>query len=348
MEPLQVTIEQYRGRAYQLGYQQGRELDPQLPEKISILENENFSINNMIETFEAYAPHLIDELKGLADGLNWTFEKTASRFSGYDLPKISGMGCSSMVNEAFAVRNYDFSPDLYDKRLVLIQPQECLASIGYSLHVIGRHEGVNEKGLFIALHFVGNENPKPGLAASTVVRIVLDTCTTTEEAIALLQKLPHAWSYNYSLADAYGSTAVVEASTEKVTTRNKPNTLSCTNHFQHIRKETDATYSHARFESMESTGPKDFSSAFEWFKDPASPLFFHAYHQLFGTLHTFAYDFEKGIVLTALPYGDTLKVDWSAWVDGKPLPHKLLTGKLIAKNLREHGEAMGWTSGSKP
>jgi predicted choloylglycine hydrolase len=60
---------------------------------------------------------------------------------------------------------------------------------------------------------------------------VLDQCATTAEAVKLLKRLPHGLSFSYSLKDAKGVGAVVEASSLEVVVREGGN-LACTNHFQ--------------------------------------------------------------------------------------------------------------------
>lgn len=71
----------------------------------------------------------------------------------------------------------------------------------------------------------------PGFSCVVIVRMVLDQCASTAEAITLLRRLPHAMGYNYSLLDADGVAAVVEAVPGSVAVRTGP-WLACTNHFQ--------------------------------------------------------------------------------------------------------------------
>lgn len=244
------------------------------------------------------------------------------------------MGCSSVVNQDFAVRNYDFSPEIYDHRLVLIQPKDCFASVGHSLHVLGRHEGVNEKGLSVSFHFVNNDQTAKGLTASMIIRIVLDTCKNTGEAIELLKQLPHSWSYNFSIGDREGKTAIVEISPFEFEIREGINTLMCTNHFQHQdmldKNRNDHINSHKRITHMNNKNLDSLSGSevFKWFKDPSSGMFYKDYNGLFGTLHTFAYLFRSNIVLTSLPYGDTFNLDWKSWVEGKDVKQRSLRGSL--------------------
>lgn len=337
MSSLKVNIEQYRNTAYQIGYLQGINLDRSLLEKMKVLESPSFDEKSMEEAFRRFAPHLLEELRGLADGLGIPFHQAASLFSGYGEPEIQGMGCSSVVQPDFAVRNYDFTPDLYDQRFVLIQSGEYLASAGHSLHVIGRHEGVNEAGLFISFHFVNNDKTKPGFTAPSIVRIILDNCRDTEEAIHLLQQLPHAWSYNFSIADKARNTAIAEISPLAVRINRVGGTLPCTNHFQHEYMRTqnriDYTNSGERLRQLQNKNI-DHSTAeeiFTWFSSPDSPMFYHDYEGLFGTLHTFAYLFDENKIWTALPYGTTLEVDWAGWISGEDMKETYLEGTLLHK-----------------
>src|SRR5699024_4471193 len=144
MGTFSISLEQYRGTSYDIGYRQGQHIDQSLIDMCSrILNVETTDIDEIQRVYSFSAPHLLDELSGLADAMDTSFEEAAI-FSGYGALQIQGMGCSSIVNPHMLVRNYDFSPEVYDARLVFIQPKEGYASVGHSLHVMGRTEGVNE------------------------------------------------------------------------------------------------------------------------------------------------------------------------------------------------------------
>jgi predicted choloylglycine hydrolase len=65
--------------------------------------------------------------------------------------------------------------------------------------------------MFLVLTMVKKSPRFPGLSADLIVRMILDQCATTAEAVAGLRQLPHAMQYNYSLLDARGDALVVEA-----------------------------------------------------------------------------------------------------------------------------------------
>ncbi|SDM79955.1 C45 family autoproteolytic acyltransferase/hydolase [Sediminibacillus halophilus] len=335
MALMDASVEQYRGSAYRVGYLQGKKIDDSLISKVSLLENKHLQLDKVKQFFRQFAPHIMDEISGLADALGMKTEKAVALFGGYGVPEVQGMGCSSVVNSRFAVRNYDFSPDIYDQRFMLIQPKECYASVGHSLHVIGRHEGVNEKGLFVAFHFVSKDRAKEGLTASMGVRMVLDCCQSTKEAIKMLKQLPHSWNYNFSLGDKNGHTAVVEISPYGIKVRENESTLRCTNHYQHkdlvSQNKVDYTESNNRISYMKEKNMEELSGreVFDWFKSIDSPMFYRDYNNLFGTLHTFAYIYDTDLVLTSLLGGQTLEIDWKDWLEGSNVKASFLTGNLV-------------------
>ena len=70
--------------------------------------------------------------------------------------------------------------------------------------VRSRLDGMNEQGFMIGLHLVRTSPRLPGLSCVLIVRMILDQCASTGDAIAMLRALPHAMLYNYSLLDAKG------------------------------------------------------------------------------------------------------------------------------------------------
>src|SRR5690606_34046712 len=89
-----------------------------------------------------FSPIVLEEIKGLAEGLDLSEEAALKIFSGYDLV-LPKMGCTAMVHNGLYARNYDFSPEFYDARLVFSCPTDGYASVGFSQHMIGRLDGMN-------------------------------------------------------------------------------------------------------------------------------------------------------------------------------------------------------------
>lgn len=290
--------------------------------------------------FTTFAPHLLEELDGLAQSLGISSEKAAALFSGFDVPKTEAMGCTALITPDYYVRNYDFSPTLYDGLFSLNQPENALASAGYNLQVLGRHDGVNEKGLVIGLHFVSNDEYRTGISAWTAVRIVLDTCETVEDAIQVLKDLPHAACYNFSIGDPHGNMAVVEATPSGVIVRSGVESLACVNHFQDPSlQEKNRAFIEGSVKRNNFLNELDLADVkqrdlFATFADRHSPLFFTDYEELFGTLHTFSYAFHDSTILTSLAQSsDVLEINFEDWVKGTNISEKLLTGVIEVETI---------------
>ncbi|NIK12596.1 C45 family autoproteolytic acyltransferase/hydolase [Alkalibacillus almallahensis] len=334
MGNFKISLEQYRGASYDIGYGQGLQIDRSLLTMFSnVVSEEDIDLDELKKVYSLHAPHLLHELAGIADSMNISLCQAAI-FSGFSAPEIQGMGYSSVVNANMLVRNYDFSPEIYDGRLVLVQPDEGFASVGHSLHVTGRTEGVNEHGLAVALHFVNSEDTQTGFTAASVIRIILDTCKNTEEAVDVIKQLPHSWSYNYSIGDSEGNVVVVEESPFDIKTRKDQHTLCCTNHFQR-EDMTQLNRDHVEDseERLDYLHRDDFKrmdglEVFNKFRSEGTHLYNEDYLEYFGTLHTFAYLFDEKKVYTAIPGGEALEIDFSEWVKGEDLEQTELTGHL--------------------
>jgi len=237
-----------------------------------------------------YAPNIWEELHGLADGLKIPLERAAAEYSNSRL-RFPSRGCSSVMTKAFYGRNYDYSPRRYDPILVAIQPKGVHASLALSDRFTGRVDGMNEHGLCVGLHFVNFKPVRPGLVCILIVRMVLDQCATTQEAVRLLTRIPHGQPFNYSVLDTTGAAAVVEASPLATSVRDGRQ-LACTNHFQIAklgRYNRRNAGSHRRLRPLETWARAELSpeQLFVALNHAGSPVFDHAYRSGSGTLHTF-------------------------------------------------------------
>ncbi|SHG64390.1 C45 family autoproteolytic acyltransferase/hydolase [Ornithinibacillus halophilus] len=338
MSHFSVDIFQSRNNAYEIGFELGSFVRKK-PVLFTFQQftKDRINVKTMEEIFNNTAPHLVDVLKGLSDRLSIPYERACALFSGFDVPKPDAMGCTSYMTSECYVRNYDFSPDLYDGIFSLIQPDNAYATAGYNLQLLGLHDGVNEKGLVAGLHFVNNDRYEEGISAWMSIRILLDCCSTVEEAVQMLKQIPHATCYNFSLADSLGNKAVVEASPDSVSVRdNNAECESCVNHFQtesmiHFnRKNIDGSLRRKKYLDTFSHHNLKDRELFDHFRNPESPLFFKNYNELFGTLHTFFYRFEDSRILTAIANGENiLDFNFNDWVNGKDLRISELVGEIM-------------------
>jgi predicted choloylglycine hydrolase len=74
----------------------------------------------------------------------------------------------------------------------------------------GLSDGVNAAGLALALAYGGRSETAPGFGVTTILRYVIETCGTVEQALAVLRRVPSHMAYNVTLADRHGATATAE------------------------------------------------------------------------------------------------------------------------------------------
>jgi predicted choloylglycine hydrolase len=273
----------------------------------------------------------------LADGLRIPMERAAVWFGNGGLRPMTG-GCSAAIGAGVYGRNYDFRPRRYEARLAAVQVSGSYASIGASEMLTGRLDGMNERGLVIGLHLVRTRPRVAGLLCVVIVRTVLDQCASTAEAVELLRRLPHAMAYNYSLLDADGVAAVVEAVPGRVVARMDP-WMACTNHFQSpvLRAlNRRPAHSQGRLPPLESwaAGALTAEAMFTALNRSTSPAFHHGYRRGAGTMHTIVGEPAKKRLLigiggdAAALEEDMLDVSLETWAAGEDIAVTHLAGEL--------------------
>jgi predicted choloylglycine hydrolase len=186
---------------------------------------------------ESIFPDVLDEIRGFADACHASYEHLASFiFSiGTFKPTACSVFATDTGSEIFFGRNYDFFYRFKrHSESFLTKPSEGYYSVGNSDVFIGREDGINEKGLAVAMTWVAPKTIKPGINFILLTRYVLDKCANVKEALRTLTKAHHVAANNYLLADEEGNLAVVEACAEKVRIRRpEDGFIACTNHFVH-------------------------------------------------------------------------------------------------------------------
>jgi len=296
-----------------------------------------FDIRKEERVFAKFSPALWAEIGGLAEGLGVSMERAVLSFGNNGLRPPIG-ACSAIMSSGVYGRNYDFKPLYYGARFAVVHSSGSYASIGSSELLTGRLDGMNEQGLMIGLHLVRTSPRLPGLSCVLIVRMILDQCASTGDAIAMLRALPHAMLYNYSLLDAKGVAAVVEAVPGSIAVRTSA-WLACTNHFQSplLRPlNRRAAHSQSRLPPLEEWASQGLKAEemFSALNRSTSPAFHHGYLNGAGTLHTLVGEPAKKRVLigiggdAAVLDEDMLDVSLDEWLRGKNLPTAYLEGQL--------------------
>lgn len=216
----------------------------------------------------------------------------AARFLSFYCPPPYLSGCSQAIwpgKEPVLVRNYDYAPAAFDS-LVLRTEWKGRGVIGTSDGLFGLVDGMNEDGLAISLTFGGRRIVGEGFGVPLILRYVLQTCATAEEAGAALARLPTHMSYNVTVLDAKRRylTAMMAPDRPAILTH----AAVATNHQENIdwvsHARFTATVERERFLLQRLTLHVDPEEKFIGaFLKP--PLYSTAFSAGFGTLYTAVY-----------------------------------------------------------
>jgi len=180
----------------------------------------------------------------------WLWEELATFAENIGLPGEQGLfvrggalphGCSAVAWRApdgcvLAGRTYDFYTRMRTRHLLITQPDDGYRHIGMNGGLVGgRYDGMNEHGVFVALHKVMADRPEhhdPGVPYHLLPRLALQCCRTAAQAADLIMRLPHLSSFNYTLADSSGALIALECYPGKpVCRRDGDDVIAVTNHY---------------------------------------------------------------------------------------------------------------------
>ncbi|GIO21547.1 C45 family peptidase [Oceanobacillus sp. J11TS1] len=296
MNFVHTDIIQFQGTHYQFGHFQAEKLknSPILTHRKALLDNRwrNFLVDEreVEDVFKTFSPAIWEEIKGLSDGLGLPWNDCLREFGGY-YHEYGRSGCSIYTQRDFLVRNYDNAPNTYEGRYVLYAPTDTgYASLGPSMQITGRTDGMNEKGLTMGYNFVNRTKSGDGFICNMIGRLLLENCATVEEAVQLLRELPHRNTFNYVLLDTAGKSIVVEVSPRSFFVREAN---SCTNHFDQLKDENRYRFDES-LERLERIHEKQQLvqtpyEAFRMLNDTEQGIFSEKYGSWAGTLHTALY-----------------------------------------------------------
>jgi predicted choloylglycine hydrolase len=210
-------------------------------------------------------------------------------------------GCSQAVYgvdgaHEILVRNYDYSPDLFE-RVIYSSRFTGRDVIGMSDCLWGLLDGMNDHGLAVSLTFGGRKVSGRGFGVQIIVRYLLETCDTVDEARAAIERLPVQCAYNIMLLDKTGTAISAQIAPDRPPVYRS--SLVATNHQGPVDWHEYAgwtrTVERERWlcELLEEPG-LERERLITAFLRP--PLRFTGYHEGLGTLYTAVYRPADGIV----------------------------------------------------
>ena len=214
----------------------------------------------------------------------------AARFLSFYGPPAYLSGCSQAVwpgDEPLLVRNYDYYPHAFDAVILASDWSGGRRVLGTTDCLWGLVDGLNDAGLAVSLTFGGRRVVGEGFGVPILLRYVLETCETAEEAGRVLARVPTHMAYNVTALDAKHRhiTAYLSPDREPVITH----AAVATNHQErvewHGHARATATVERERFLLQRLTlhdepAPK-FIAAFL-----RPPIYSTAFAHGFGTLYT--------------------------------------------------------------
>ncbi|KAI7254387.1 hypothetical protein KC345_g11269 [Hortaea werneckii] len=177
------------------------------------------AVDNAMENFEKYCPGLNEEIKGFADETGVKAEAAVFYYSYFQPSGHCTQAAIRTVPQdgghAYQMRTYDFGWEDAPYNQLLLSTTRVKgkpAHIGFALQLFGRYDGMNDAGLSVTTTSgrIRPEMTGEGFIFPGVVRALLDSCETTEEAVLLMRSMPVSDYRNFLISDAHGSIALIE------------------------------------------------------------------------------------------------------------------------------------------
>lgn len=241
-----------RGTSKEIGRQQG-EMIKSFPPAVGFFSSGPFPktsapVDHTLKLMETYCPGLVDEMTGFCEAAEIPLEKLAY----LAMTHIGGQTCSHFAvlpqitenRHVLVGRNYEFNEKVDDLKLTTVFPEAGIAHMGFPTMFFGRNDGINEDGLSVTMSAGGipvgiEKGMQPpiqnGLQFWALIRVLLATCKTVEEAEEKIAEFPCAGNPILILADKSGraSLAEIHGPDKKITriTEEQP-FIAATNHYQ--------------------------------------------------------------------------------------------------------------------
>jgi predicted choloylglycine hydrolase len=215
-----------------------------------------------------------------------------SRFLSLWCPPPYLAGCSQIAwnrEGSYLLRNYDYGNDYFDG--VLLYSNWLQPVIGMVDCTWGLLDGVNGAGLAASLTFGGRKVRGEGFGIPLVLRYILETCSSVEEALKVLRHIPVHMSYNVTLIEASGAYATLFLNPDR-----PPEVIpesTCTNHQRQVEwteyADLSATLARKEFLDICAAQPdENVQTLLRRFLN--APLYSTRFDKAFGTLYTVVYD----------------------------------------------------------
>ena len=240
-----------KGSYFDIGFQHGKscsELINGFSKNLFDVINKEYSLSMdqifaemkpYVDYSNQYAPHLLEEIKGIAEGSGISFEEafflnTRGEFT------YARQGCTSFAipkalsadNQVMVAQNVDLGPQFEDLGVILhIVPDQGPEIITWTIAGCVGQTGINSYGLARCGNGLHGKGIEPGLPAQLGFRLLLEQ-ESVDSALALFTDLKRTKASNYLIGDASGKVVNIEASASAFRVSEIGDKFLChTNHF---------------------------------------------------------------------------------------------------------------------
>ena len=217
--PAEYPIYRAQGSHRELGRQHGEQAAPRIKAHLDYVASSAKLSSDAVRRralrfeplFAQYCPHLIEEIRGLAEGARIQFADALAVNIRGEIGQVQEEGCTAYAvkqpsREILIGQNSDMTPDVPPLAYVLHlkpaggKPEVMIWTFG---GMIGYH-GINSAGVgHFANALGGGPAGRFGMPHYPVKRMMLE-CRTSAEVVELLKRVPLASNGNYVLCDAAG------------------------------------------------------------------------------------------------------------------------------------------------
>jgi len=167
--------------------------------------------------FEEHCPGLNEETQGFADSMGIEVSEVPFYGATFHVPKNCSQVAvlSSVTNDrrVYVGRSYEWAHTEEDLRLCTTRVMGKAKHIGFSTFLFGRADGLNEHGVSVTFTgggIFGVPQKQQGFQNHLVIRSILDSCESVDDAMGLVQKLPISGFFNLLIADRSSNAVLVE------------------------------------------------------------------------------------------------------------------------------------------
>jgi predicted choloylglycine hydrolase len=242
----------FQGNHFEIGCQIGRYYAEHGVEPYPVTAPD--LLGRQIKYYERFAPEILSELRGIAEGGNYLFEEIAHEALVSEIlywRDLAAHSCSiggfkDCHGDTWVARNYDWHSlvaeqfqvwrfDMTETNVVAISdmgvgaPQDTDKKEQRFYY----HDAINSHGLFIGLTYAHCWSTGIGLTSEHAVKLVSWRCKTVDEALRFFHDTRLGCPKNFFIADANGKMAVVEHAVEDMHVRHpdENGVLVITNHY---------------------------------------------------------------------------------------------------------------------